>query len=344
MSTNSVPPEYFSRVAGSVNFPLLQSKHVVVVGIGQVGSQLAEELAKCGLGHLLLIDHDRLERSNLFRHALTDDYLGRNKAEAMTVFLGDEVEDLDVKALPCRVDDAVSDDLLDEWLTDADLIIAATDDHEAQRRIGEHALQLDITVVFPALHAEGGGEVILQLDRNYACFGCWGAFRDGIEQLQGMTATNFSAHPVIFTSLAVCLGILDPHSEWAEFITQGPGNPPTQVFILNRFGALERRPFRRSAQCPVCANRPVPPSLRHETPRAIARTRTLPDRPSGVPRKTNPVLSASGKIASAIGVALLAIVAVIGGSVAACAACFVVGGGIVFVIFEALLLFLKAIS
>jgi tRNA threonylcarbamoyladenosine dehydratase len=58
--------------------------HVVVVGIGGVGSWAAEALARSGVGRITLIDLDHIAESNVNRqiHALTPT-LGQSKVEAM---------------------------------------------------------------------------------------------------------------------------------------------------------------------------------------------------------------------------------------------------------------------
>jgi len=58
--------------------------HVVVVGIGGVGSWAAEALARSGVGQLTLIDMDHVSESNLNRqiHA-TEATLGQSKVLAM---------------------------------------------------------------------------------------------------------------------------------------------------------------------------------------------------------------------------------------------------------------------
>lgn len=45
----------------------LESQRIAVIGLGGVGSLLVEYLARLGVGHLVLIDPDRVERSNLPR-------------------------------------------------------------------------------------------------------------------------------------------------------------------------------------------------------------------------------------------------------------------------------------
>jgi tRNA A37 threonylcarbamoyladenosine dehydratase len=62
----------------------LSRAHVVVLGLGGVGSFTAEALARAGVGRLTLVDGERIDETNVNRqlHAL-DGALGRPKAEAM---------------------------------------------------------------------------------------------------------------------------------------------------------------------------------------------------------------------------------------------------------------------
>ncbi len=62
----------------------IRQAHVVVVGIGGVGSWAAEALARSGVARLTLIDMDHIAESNVNRqiHALSDT-LGQAKIEAM---------------------------------------------------------------------------------------------------------------------------------------------------------------------------------------------------------------------------------------------------------------------
>lgn len=70
-----------SRNLGSAQ--RLRDKHVVLVGVGSLGSQVAYLLARAGVGRLTLIDPDTLEAANLGRHVLGFDDLGRFKAQAL---------------------------------------------------------------------------------------------------------------------------------------------------------------------------------------------------------------------------------------------------------------------
>lgn len=72
------------RLYGVVGAARISSAHVVVVGIGGVGSWAAEALARSGVGALTLVDLDHIAESNINRqiHAL-ESTVGQAKVEAM---------------------------------------------------------------------------------------------------------------------------------------------------------------------------------------------------------------------------------------------------------------------
>ncbi len=73
-----------ARLYGSAGAACIRTAHVVVVGIGGVGSWAVEALARSGVGRLTLIDLDHVSESNINRqiHAL-DTTLGQAKVQAM---------------------------------------------------------------------------------------------------------------------------------------------------------------------------------------------------------------------------------------------------------------------
>lgn len=73
-----------NRLYGPKALPSLSSKHVIIVGIGGVGSWVAESLSRTGIGELTLIDWDDICMTNINRqvHAL-DNAIGRGKVDLM---------------------------------------------------------------------------------------------------------------------------------------------------------------------------------------------------------------------------------------------------------------------
>lgn len=119
-----------ARLYGERGLENIRAAHVVVVGIGGVGSWAAEALARSGVGHLTLIDLDVVAESNLNRQAhATLGTLGRNKVDAMR----DRILSF---APDCRVtliDDFVTPENVAQLVpADADFVIDAIDQVRAK--------------------------------------------------------------------------------------------------------------------------------------------------------------------------------------------------------------------
>lgn len=72
------------RLIGEENTEKLKSARVAVFGIGGVGGFTVEALARSGVGHIELIDHDTVAESNLNRQIVaTADVVGREKVDVM---------------------------------------------------------------------------------------------------------------------------------------------------------------------------------------------------------------------------------------------------------------------
>lgn len=118
------------RLFGPASLERLQGAHVVVAGIGGVGSWCAEALARSGVGGITLVDLDHIAESNINRqlHALTDT-LGQAKVVAM----GQRIRGINPGCRLAMVDDFVSPENVAELLPpDAGLIIDCTDQAAAK--------------------------------------------------------------------------------------------------------------------------------------------------------------------------------------------------------------------
>jgi tRNA A37 threonylcarbamoyladenosine dehydratase len=96
-----------SRLYGLEGASRIRQAHVVVVGIGGVGSWTAEALARSGVARLTLIDMDHIAESNVNRqiHALTST-LGQSKIEAMR----ERIAQIHPSCVVDAIDDFVSPD------------------------------------------------------------------------------------------------------------------------------------------------------------------------------------------------------------------------------------------
>ena len=73
-----------ARLIGQDKVDELNTKKVLVFGVGGVGSAVVEALGRAGVGHLILVDADVFDPSNLNRQlGATVETIGRPKVEVM---------------------------------------------------------------------------------------------------------------------------------------------------------------------------------------------------------------------------------------------------------------------
>lgn len=107
-----------NKIYGEQNFQKFNQSHVMVIGVGGVGSWAVEALARSGVGHLTLVDMDVLASSNINR-----------QLPALTSTLG--LEKIAVMAQRCReINPKIRVDLIDDFLSDDNLLemLASTPD------------------------------------------------------------------------------------------------------------------------------------------------------------------------------------------------------------------------
>ena len=62
---------------------ILKNKTVLIVGIGGVGGYVVESMARCGIGHLILVDFDIVDKTNINRQLIAlQSTIGKKKVEA----------------------------------------------------------------------------------------------------------------------------------------------------------------------------------------------------------------------------------------------------------------------
>lgn len=119
-----------ARIIGEDGVNALKAATVAVFGTGGVGSYACEALGRAGVGHMIFIDKDVVDETNMNRQLVADlTTLGRNKAEVMAERVKRVNPSCDVQALVKRYDP--SDDEFIPSLH-ADFVIDAIDDVPAK--------------------------------------------------------------------------------------------------------------------------------------------------------------------------------------------------------------------
>lgn len=114
-----------------------EAARVAVCGLGGLGSNVSIALARAGVGHLHLIDFDRVEPSNLNRQQYAAAQVGLPKAEALRANLAAINPFCDVVAETVRV----TGENLATLLADDDIVCEAFDRAEAKAMLVSGVLE-----------------------------------------------------------------------------------------------------------------------------------------------------------------------------------------------------------
>ncbi|WP_394269207.1 HesA/MoeB/ThiF family protein [Qipengyuania sp.] len=138
----SLPPERLDRFARHIVLPeiggagqvMLAGKHLVLVGLGGIGSPALQYLAAAGIGRLTLVDDDRVDESNLQRQTLYSERdVGHGKAVAAKNWVSGFDHALDVIISDRRIDA----DRAAQLVVGADLVLDGTDNFATRLAIAD---------------------------------------------------------------------------------------------------------------------------------------------------------------------------------------------------------------
>lgn len=145
----------------------LKDATVAVVGAGGLGCPALQYLAAAGVGHLRVIDGDRVELSNLQRQVLYDTAsVGQPKAEVAAARLRALNPHIHVSAFPVRLTAANAIALL----SGCDVIVNGADNFPTRYLVSDASVLLGIPHVHGAVHRfDGEASVFLPAGPCYRC-------------------------------------------------------------------------------------------------------------------------------------------------------------------------------
>lgn len=181
-----------ARNTGILETSALADRSVAIVGLGSGGSLIADQLARAGVGHLVLIDRDRIEVENVGRHLcdLTD--LGRRKTVAMrdrllarNPALRADIVDIDVLADPEALRDAV---------VGCHVLVGATDGNASRRVVNSLALTSGRPAVFGRAYTRACGGDVIRVVPGGPCYDCLFGAVDVEEEVATLRSAGVPAY------------------------------------------------------------------------------------------------------------------------------------------------------
>lgn len=118
--------ERTSLLFGEEKMQRLKNAHVLIVGVGGVGSYVAELLCRAGVGKLTLVDGDTVQASNINRQLpALQTTIGRDKVDVVGERLKQINPDVELTLLPIFIKDEIIPNLFEQ--TEYTFVVDAID-------------------------------------------------------------------------------------------------------------------------------------------------------------------------------------------------------------------------
>ena len=145
----------------------LLGARVLVIGAGGLGSALISYLAAAGLGHIGIIDHDRVELSNLARQILHEQGdIGRLKVESAQDRIAELNPATQVTAYPYRIDAQNAEAIIREY----DIVADGCDNFVSRFAVNEACVKLGVPLVSASIAGFDGQ--VMTVTPGEACYRC----------------------------------------------------------------------------------------------------------------------------------------------------------------------------
>ncbi|MDP1694960.1 MAG: ThiF family adenylyltransferase [Candidatus Woesearchaeota archaeon] len=212
----------------------LSKKHIVVVGVGALGSVAADLLCRAGVGKLTLIDRDYVEEHNLQRQSLyTEADVGQPKAVAALTHLKKINSGIKIVS---HVTDMYHENV---HLLQGDLIVDGTDNMETRFLLNEYVTKQKIPWVYgSAIRDEGYVKAFVP---GQACFRCFFKPVQGLETCDVSGVINSITHLIASLQVSFTLQLLLDRKVSPD------------LFHINAWTpSFEQLSVKKNTSCPVC--------------------------------------------------------------------------------------------
>ncbi|EDX5485984.1 HesA/MoeB/ThiF family protein [Salmonella enterica subsp. diarizonae] len=218
----------------------LLNSHVLMVGLGGLGSPAALYLAGAGVGTLTLADDDDVHLSNLQRQILfTTDDIARPKAQAAKLRLARLNPGSELIVLKQRL----TGDVLKNAVARADVVLDCTDNMATRQEINVACVALNTPLITASAVGFGGQLMILTPPWEQGCYRC--LWSDDVEPERNCRTAGIVG-PVVGV-----MGALQA-LEAIKFLS-GMETPSGELRLFDgKTSQWRSLALHRASDCPVC--------------------------------------------------------------------------------------------
>ncbi len=152
------------------NFKKIQSKHIVIIGLGGIGCPLAQYLVSSGIRKITMIDHDKVSLSNLNRQILfsTND-LGRLKTKVAY----ERLKNINPKSKIEIISKKITKNNINNMLNKNTIIVDATDNWKTMNIINNFCVKNFIPLLSTSVVGYDGQIILLKNNKkHHLCLNC----------------------------------------------------------------------------------------------------------------------------------------------------------------------------
>jgi len=219
----------------------LVDSHLVILGLGGLGSPVAMYLATSGIANITLIDDDKVELSNLQRQII---HKASSQGQEKVLSAKANLLSLNPELRINTINHRLNEDALSDVIKGADAVADCCDNFATRFMLNRQCHQHNVPLISGAAIRWEGQLTTFMMDQNSPCYRC---LYDEDSFTDETCAQNGVVGPVV--------GIIGSMQalEVIKVIT-GAGKPA--VGQLTLFDGLENRfsqiKYNRKANCPVC--------------------------------------------------------------------------------------------
>jgi len=224
----------------------IMAGHALVIGAGGLGSPVALYLGTAGVGRITIVDHDRVDLTNLQRQIAHDmARIGQPKAESARRGIAAINPEPQVSAITSRVDAAE----LDRLVPGADVVIDCTDNFATRHAINAACVRHRKPLVSgAAIRFDGQLSVFDARDGASPCYACVFPHTDDFEETRCATLG-------VFAPLVGIIGAMEAAEALKLLSAAGESLAGRLLMLDGRSMSWTEMRVPRNPACTVCGSR-----------------------------------------------------------------------------------------
>jgi len=224
----------------------LLDSHVLVVGLGGLGSPASIYLASSGIGELTLCDFDNVELSNLQRQIVhTEDNLKNNKAHSAKDSISSINSNISINVVDKKLSEKEFDMYVNKHSVDA--ILDCSDNFQTRYSVNKVAFKNKIPLISgSAIRLEGQLVIFDFRDNSSACYEC--LFPDNGEENELRCADHGILAPVVGI-----IGVMQSLETIKVLLNLSPVKNKLRMFD-GKSNEWKTITFKKDKECAICSS------------------------------------------------------------------------------------------